>query len=162
MKSLCFGPAFAILVTLTVSCGLFDIKPGSRPTQVVNFPSMIDKPAHEITTIVGKPPYRDDKDLGVDWELPEGNLSLSHTSGSLPTPYRTRFITYDLKPDFGFATPEEMAELVHIDVKGEKPEKDRRGILNYRDLTVNGKKVNLSIEPRDRGRYTNATLSYDE
>ena len=77
-----------------------------------------------------------------DWVLPEGRLSV----------FKSRtFISYNLKtysdfdPDRGVATPEEMAALVNINTQGRQPEKFRDDVVAYRNVSGNGKTLDLFI-----------------
>jgi hypothetical protein len=113
---------------------------------------MIGKSRPEITRMVGISPYRDES-VAADWDLPEGRLTLFRNS-----------IDYNLKsysdfdPDRGVATPEEMAALVNIDIQGRQPEKIRDGVVAYRNLSVNGKTLDLYINMSDK-RYMGAWIA---
>ena len=130
-----------------------EVTEGFKPTQVVDLPLMIGKSPQEITKIVGISPHKDDS-TAVDWVLPEGRLSV----------FKARsFISYNLKsysdfdPDRGVASPEEMAALVRIDIQGREPEKIRDGVVAYRNLSVNGKTLDLYIKMSDK-RYMGAWI----
>ncbi len=64
----------------------------------------------------------------------------------------------DFAPDRGVASPEEMAALVNIDIKGRQPEKIRDGVVAYRNLSVNGKTLDLYIKMSDK-RYMGAWIA---
>jgi hypothetical protein len=142
----------ALLVTLLLSISSCNRFNGPKPTQVVDLPSMIGKSREEITKMVGTPPYKDDR-MAVEWELPEGNLSVFKKENG-----ETEFINYRVKKSYsGFATPEEMAALVNIDAKRRKRSESVRGVYTYDDISANGKTFDLAI---DRGRsYANARIS---
>jgi hypothetical protein len=128
-----------------------EVKEGFKPTQVVDLPLMIGKSPPEITKMVGISPYREES-VAVDWDLPEGYLTVFRNS-----------INYNLKsysdfdPDRGVASPEAMAALVNIDIQGRQPEKIRDGVIAYRNLSVNGKTLDLYINMSDQ-RYMGAWI----
>jgi hypothetical protein len=145
-----------VLVTLLsiISCDRFNGRSnGAKPTQAVDLPSMIGKSRQEITKMVGIPPYKDDS-IAVDWELPEGTLSVFKEENG-----ETDFISYALKKQYsGFVSPEEMAKLVNIDVQRRKPRVLYKGIHSYDDVSVNGKTFDLALD-KEGGRYPNARIS---
>ena len=103
--------------------------------------------------MVGIPLWRENN-TSDDWVLPEGRLSV----------FKSRtFISYNLKsysdfdPNRGVASPEEMAALVNIDIQGRQPEKIRDGVVAYRNLSVNGKTLDLYINMSDK-RYMGAWI----
>ena len=131
-----------------------EVSEGFKPTQVVDLPAMIGKSQQEITKMVGMSPYKEDS-THVDWMLPEGRLSVF---------WVTKSINYNLKsysdfdPDRGVARPEEMAALVNIDIQGRQPEKIRDDVVAYRNLSVNGKTLDLYIKVSDK-RYMGAWIT---
>ncbi len=128
-----------------------EVTKGVRPAQVVDLPLMIGKSPPEITKMVGMSHYKEE-DIAVDWDLPEGRLTVFRNS-----------INYNLKsysdfdPDRGVASPEEMAALVNIDIQGRQPEKIRDGVIAYRNLSVNGRTFDLYMKMSDQ-RYTGAWI----
>lgn len=137
----------AVLVTFLLSitsCNRFGSRlNGPKPTQVVDLPSMIGKTPQEITKIIGTPPDTDDT-RDVEWELPEGRLSLSKTDGK---------IGYTLKRSYtGFASSAEMAALVNVNVQSRKV-REGRGLQSYDHISVDGKTFNLLILLESRGYY---------
>lgn len=130
-----------------------EVTQGFKPKQVVDLPLMIGKASPEITKIVGTSPYKDENST-VDWVLPEGRLSVFKN---------TNFISYNLKsysdfdPARGVASPEEMATLVNINIQGRQPEKIRDDSVTYRNLSVNGKTLDLYIKMADK-RYIGAWI----
>ena len=119
--------------------------------------------------MIGKPPYRDLKDLGVDWELPEGRLSLSALSDKnspvADDKGKVWFISYELRSSKDIPFPvvnsiEDMAALVNIDLQGRKPDgySSSRGAYYYRDVSVNGKKVGIDFSALD-GKIRGVTVS---
>jgi len=129
-----------------------EVTKGFKPTQVVDLPLMIGKSPPEITKMVGISPYKEEN-VAVDWDLPDGYLSVFRNS-----------INYNLKsysdfdPDRGVASPEAMAALVNIDIQGRQPEKIRDGVIAYRNLSVNGKTLDLYINMSDQ-RYMGAWIA---
>ena len=129
-----------------------EVTEGFMPTQVVDLPLMIGKSRQEITKMVGISPY-EDENVAADWDLPEGRLSVFKNS-----------INYNLKsysdfdPDRGVASPGEMAALINIDIQGREPEKIRDGVVAYRNLSVNGKTLDLYIKMSDQ-RYMGAWIA---
>jgi hypothetical protein len=144
------GRTFAVATISNFRIG-GEVREGFKPTQVVDLPLMIGKSRPEITKMVGISPYRDEN-VAADWELPEGRLTVFRNS-----------INYNLKsysdfdPDHGVASPEEMAALVNIDIQGRQPEKIRDGVVAYRNLSVNGKTLDLYIRVSDK-RYMGAWI----
>lgn len=125
-----------------------------KPTQVVDLPSMIGKSREEIEKMVGIPAAREDS-AGIHWVLPEGRVKVDKiTPGSIS--YNLKSYS-DFAPDRGVASPEEMAALVNIDIQGRQPEKLRDGIVAYRNLSVNGKTLDLHIKQSDN-RYMDAWI----
>ena len=137
----------AVLVTLLLSitsCNRFN---DPKPTQVVDLPSMIGKSREEITKMVGTPPNKEDSGV-VEWELPEGRLSVRKNDGE---------IGYSLKQSYsGFASSKEMAELVNINVQSRKVN-NGRGLQYYEHISVNGKTLDLYIRLSDK-RYMGAWI----
>ena len=146
-----------VLVTLPlsiISCNRFNSRSkGAKPRQVVNLPSMVGKSRQEITKMVGVPPYKDNS-IGVDWELPEGTLSVFKEKTG-----ETSFISYRLKESYsGFVSPDEMAKLVNIDVQHRNLYTGVHGVASYRDISVGGKTFDLALD-KEGGRYPNARIS---
>ena len=131
---------------------------GFKPTQVVDLPAMIGKSRPEITKMVGISPYKDEN-IAADWQLPEGRLTDFDTLKNPSIYYKLNSYS-DFDPGRGVASPEEMAALVRIDLQGRQPETIQDGSLLYRDLSVNGKTLDLYIyfEKSDK-RYMGVSIS---
>ena len=130
-----------------------EVTEGFKPTQVVDLPLMIGKSPQEITKMVGISPYKDDSPA-VDWVLPEGRLSVFKVRNSINYNLKTYS---DFDPNRGVASPEQMAALVNIDLQGRQPEKIRDGVVAYRNLSVNGKALDLYKTMSDK-RYMGAWI----
>ena len=133
-----------ILLLSILSCDRFNGSSNvAKPTQVVDFPSMIGKSLQEMTTMLG--PLKQNG----RWELPEGELDVHY---EIPDEAKGLMssIDYQLKPDFGVGSPEEMMALLNINVQGKEAKKDARGrgFFTY-DISMNGKSCFIDIHPRD-------------
>jgi hypothetical protein len=112
---------------------------------------MIGKSHQEITKMVGIPPSNDGS-MYVDWDLPEGTLSVHKENGE------TSDISYRLRKAYsGFVSSGEMAGLANIDVKRRRA-REGRGFDSYDDISVNGKTFDVAID-KDGGRYAVARIS---
>lgn len=161
-------PILIFLLT-TLSCGLFDGGPKvPRPTQVVDFPSMVGKSLQEMTTMLGQ---ARPQVLCYHWELTEGDLGVCYETSDNAKRFMSS-LSYELKPysggasDRGVGSLEEMMALVNIDVQGKAAEEHRKGFFTYKDVSINGKLcfidvhsrgTNLIFEPRGP-RYMSAEL----
>ena len=85
--------------------------------------------------------------IAVDWDLPEGRLSVFKVTDSIN--YNLKSYS-DFDPDRGVASPEEMAALVNIEIQGRQPEKIRDGVVAFRNLSVKGKTLDLYIKMSDK------------
>ena len=148
------GPRFAVARISNFKIG-GEVTEGFKPTQVVDLPAMIGKSRQEITKMVGIPPYKEHSPDAY-WELPEGRLSVFDNVKSPSINYNLKSYS-DFDPDRGVASPEEMAALVNIDIQGRQPEKIRDGVVAYRNLSVNGKTLDLYIKMSDK-RYMGAWI----
>ena len=133
-----------------------EVTEGFMPTQVVDLPSMIGKSRQEITKMVGISPY-EEHSPDAYWELPEGRLSVFDNVKNLSINYNLKSYS-DFDPGRGVASPGEMAALVNIDIQGRQPEKIRDGVVAYRNLSVNGKTLDLYIKMSDK-RYMGAWIA---
>lgn len=151
MKQARSGTVVFILILLLsiVSCDRFIGNSNvAKPTRVVDFPSMAGKSLQEMTTMLGPPRQQV---LCYHWELPEGELSVCY--GGDNAKKRMSSITYELKPDSGVGSLEEMMALINLDVQGKEAEKNRRGFFTYKDISINGVSINgtscfVDVHPR--------------
>jgi len=137
-----------VLVTLLlsiISCDRFGSSNVAKPTQVVDLPSMMGKSLQEMTTMLG--PFTK-KALCYGWELPEGELTVCYGAGDNAKRLMSS-ISYELKPDRGVGSLEEMMALVNINVQGKEAKKNRRGFFTY-DFRLNDKSCFVDIHPRGR------------
>ena len=116
----------ATLLLSTTSCGRFGSSNVAKPTQVVDFSSMAGKSLQEMTTMLG-PPAK--KSLCHGWELPEGDLTICYEGDHAKRLMSS--LSYELKPDRGVRSLEEMLALVNINVQGKEAEKNRKGFFTY-------------------------------
>lgn len=116
----------------------------SKPTQVVDFPSMIGKSLQEMTTMLG-PARERCPTCSYTWELPEGELSVGYELGDYAKKWMSS-IDYKLKPDLAVGSPEEMMALLNINVQGKEAKEDRRGFFTF-DIDVNGKSCFVDVHP---------------
>ena len=118
----------------------------SKPTKVVDFPSMVGKSLLEMTTMLGqaKPIVN-----CFGWELNEGQLRVCYETRDYAKKWMSS-IEYELKPDLAVSSPEEMLALLNINVQGKEAKKDRRGFFTYQDINVNGKSGFVDVLPRGR------------
>jgi hypothetical protein len=135
-----------VLVTLlsTTSCDRFGSSNVAKPTQVVDFPSMAGKSLQEMTTMLGPATERA---LCYGWELPEGDLTVCYGGDNAKRLMSS--ISYELKPDRGVGSLEEMMALVNINVQGKEAKEDRRGFFTY-NFRLNDKSCFVDIHPRGR------------
>jgi hypothetical protein len=140
-----------ILLLFIVSCDRFN---GSsnvvKPTKVVDLTSMAGKSLQEMTTMLGPPRQQV---LCYHWELSEGEVTVCYESDVKK--YMSS-IDYQLKPDFGVGSLEEMMALVNINVEGKEAEKNnRRGLFTYHDININGVTINGTscfVDVHQRGK----------
>lgn len=134
------------------SCNRFigNSKEVSKPTQVVDFPSMVGKSLQEMTVILGQATPQVNC---YKWELREGKLIVCYETGDYAKKWMSS-ITYELKPsldsapDIAVGSPEEMMALININVQGKKAKEDRRKFFTYNDIEVNGKSCFIDVYRR--------------
>jgi hypothetical protein len=120
----------------------------SKPTKVVDFPSIVGKSLLEMTTMLGQATERCPT-CGYEWELPEGELRVSYELGDYAKKWMSS-IEYKLKPDLAVSSTEEMMALLNINVQGKEAKEDRRGFFTYKDININGKSGFIDVHPRSR------------
>lgn len=135
----------ATLLLSIISCDRFGSSNVAKPTQVVDFPSMAGKSLQEMTTMLGPATERV---LCYGWELPEGELTVCYGAGDNAKRLMSS-ISYELKPDRGVGSLEEMMALVNINVQGKEAKEDRRGFFTY-SFRLNDKSCFVDIHPRGR------------
>ena len=129
-----------------VSCDRFVGSPNiKKPTQVVDFPSMVGKSLGEMTTMLG-PASERCPTCSYTWELPEGELSVSYELGDYAKRWMSS-IDYKLKPDLAASSTEEMMALLNLNVQGKEAKEDRRGFFTYH-IDVNGKSGFVDVHPQ--------------
>jgi len=150
MKQARLGTVVPMLILLLsiLSCDRFGSSTVAKPTQVVDLSSMAGKSLQEMTTMLGPPRQQA---LCYHWELPEGELSVCYEGDDAKK--RMSSITYELKPERGVGSLEEMTELININVRGKEAEENRRGFFTYKDISINGVTINgrscfVDIHPR--------------
>ena len=115
----------------------------TKPTQVVDLPSMVGKSLQEMTALFGP---SEERGICYGWNLPEGELTVcykdrdSAKKSMSSVSYRFPPATF-LSPRAAVSSPEEMAALVKIDLRGRMPDTEIRGAYIYDDLILNGKAV---------------------
>lgn len=140
-----FAPILILLVSI-LSCAPF--MNGPKPTQVVDLPSMVGKSLQEMETMLGPSKLRG---VCYNWQLPEGELVAGYKDhDSAKKKMSTlwyRFPSYTFfVPGRAVSSPEEMAALVKIDIKGRKPDSEFRGGYAYDNLSLNGKSVDVAFD----------------
>ncbi len=135
------GTIILSLMLSLVSCERFTGSSNvAKPAQVVDFPSMAGKSLQELAEKLG--PYKE-KETCYAWELAEGELSVCYEIRDYAKKLMSS-ISYDLKPDLRVGSPQEMMELIKMDVEGKEAEKNRRGFFTY-NLRLNGKSCFVDI-----------------
>ena len=134
----------ATLLLSIISCDRFGSSNVAKPTQVVDFSSMAGKSLQEMTTMLGP---ATEKTLCHGWELPEGDLTVCYEGDNAKRLMSS--ISYELKPDRGVGSLEEMMALVNINVQGKEAKENRRGFFTY-DIRLNDKSCFVDIHPRGR------------
>lgn len=145
MTQIRFGTVVPLLILLlaVVSCDRFSGGSNvAKPTQVVDFPSMVGKSLQEMTTMLGTPTK---PASCYHWELPEGELNVCYETSDASK--RMSSMSYTLKPELGVGSLEEMMALLKIDVQGKVAEENRRGFSTY-NISLNGKSCFVDIHPR--------------
>ena len=134
----------ATLLLSIISCGRFGSSNVAKPTQIVDFSSMAGKSLQEMTTMLGP---ATEKVLCHGWELPEGDLTVCYEGDNAKRLMSS--LSYELKPDRGVGSLEEMMALVNINVQGKEAKEDRRGFFTYH-FRLNDKSCFVDIHPRGR------------
>lgn len=134
----------ATLLLSIISCSRFGNSNVAKPTQIVDFSAMAGKSLQEMTTMLGPATARS---LCYGWELPEGDLTVCYESNNAKRLMSS--ISYELKPDRGVRSLEEMLALVNINVQGQEAKEDRRGFFTY-SFRLNDKSCFVDIHPRGR------------
>jgi hypothetical protein len=157
-----------LILSLLLSMSSCDRFNGSskvaKPTQVVDFPSMVGKSLVEMTTMLGQATERCPT-CSYTWELPEGELSVGYELREY-SKRRMSSIEYKLKPDLAVDSPEEMMALLNINVQGKETKEDRRGFFTYQNITVNDKSGFIDVHPHGKSlvfgqqnpKFSSATL----
>lgn len=140
-----------ILMLSTISCAFFTNP--TKPTKVADLPPMLGKSLEEMTTLLG--PSRE-QGICYGWDLAEGELSVCYRDGDsskkLMESLHYRFPPPPLfTPRIAAGSPEEMAPIAGIDLKGRKPDTEIQGGYGYDDLILNGKTVNVFFDGGPKG-----------
>jgi len=163
-----------VLVIAVLGCGRFGTGSGSNagtndapktnstpaaPVKAFDMPSLVDKSRDEVKKIMNVTPKSEDPWL--EYDLPQGYLTIWYTKG------KQSHLSFDLKSiqvgsqtASGFASPEQLGDLVGIDVHGKPLPTENGGFYKYEGLNLNGKPRNVTFHKVGNG-FSGVSVDFD-